>query len=127
MTQEQYIAGGVIGTIFGLGIGHAIQSRYPQKGWIFTVGDAAAYGLLVGGNIIIANEPAATTGKISGAGVTLTTVGALGLLGMRIWEIIDLWATPQTQNLVLNDQATKGKLAFIPLVAPTYMGLSLSY
>src|SRR5262245_38862858 len=30
------VAGGAIGTFFGFGIGHAVQGRYSDMGWIFT-------------------------------------------------------------------------------------------
>ncbi len=38
----RYVAGGVVGTALGLGIGHAIQGRYWRDyGWAFTVGTIA--------------------------------------------------------------------------------------
>ena len=36
ISQGQYISGGVVGTVFGFGIGHAIQGRWTKTGWIHT-------------------------------------------------------------------------------------------
>lgn len=40
ISTVSYVVGGVLGTYpVGLGIGHAIQGRWSQKGWIFTAGE----------------------------------------------------------------------------------------
>jgi len=136
MTKGQYITGGVIGTIFGFGIGHGIQGRYTDIGWVFTLTDLVGIGLITGGEIIgqnaggdqFRNGNYSEKAKISAGGFAMETAGALILLGFRIWEIVDLWATPSTRGLVYNEvQATKGKLAFVPVLAPTHLGFSLSY
>ncbi len=41
---ERYVAGGVVGTTLGLGIGHAIQGRYWRDyGWAFTAGEIITF------------------------------------------------------------------------------------
>src|SRR4051812_36567936 len=51
MGNGRYISGGAVGSIFGFGIGHAIQGRYSEKGWIFAVGEAAT-GLVVAAGLL---------------------------------------------------------------------------
>jgi hypothetical protein len=90
-----YIAGGVVGTLLGLGIGHAIQGRYGEKGWIFTVSELASAALIVAGaeecvdNILVGRTCSRSASY---------TIGTWGLLGFRIWEIVDLWAAPPARN-----------------------------
>ena len=38
LPAERFIAGGVTGTVLGLGIGHGVQGRWNEKGWIFLLG-----------------------------------------------------------------------------------------
>lgn len=98
-SREHYVAGGITGSLLGFGIGHAIQGRYKEKGWIFTVADTLALGTIIGG-------AAAATTKM-GTGVVrsgdpkmkdalpfvgITALGAALYTGFRIWEIVDLWS-----------------------------------
>ena len=40
ISQTRYIIGGILGTYpIGLGVGHAVQGRWSQMGWIFTAGE----------------------------------------------------------------------------------------
>lgn len=39
ISHAQYARGATVGTIFGFGIGHEIQGRYKERGWIFTLAE----------------------------------------------------------------------------------------
>src|SRR5215211_7901978 len=40
ITPGKYVGGGITATALGWGIGHAIQGRWLDRGWIFTLGEA---------------------------------------------------------------------------------------
>jgi hypothetical protein len=93
-----YIAGGIVGTVVGFGIGHGIQGRWSDGGWIFTVGDTAALGTYIAGLVIIVSDtnvdgsgPFVFTDGAPGHGVALAVIGAIAYLGIHIWEIVDIW------------------------------------
>jgi hypothetical protein len=87
-----HIAGGLVGAFFGLGIGHAVQGRFGEKGWIFLVGE-------VGSMIVLVSAFASCVDELScerQSGWILA--GFAGLVGFRIWELIDVWVGPATHN-----------------------------
>jgi hypothetical protein len=89
----QYIIGGILGMYPGFGIGHAVQGRYMDKGWIFTVGELGSVaGLGVGlGNCLGTHydEPCDNA---------LITVSVISFIGFKIWECIDVWVGPNQIN-----------------------------
>lgn len=96
ISDTQYILGGVLGTYpLGFGIGHAIQGRYSDKGWIFTVGELGSLAVLMAG---FGDCVSRSWSDSSGCNGGLITLGAFGFLGFRIWEIVDVWATPLEIN-----------------------------
>ena len=94
-----YVTGGVLGSLFGFGIGHAIQGRYGQRGWIFTLSEVAGVGLLASGsNNCINTYNSSNYYQNNCSPSAAFVVGELILVGFRIWEIVDLWATPPAMN-----------------------------
>lgn len=96
MADGSYIAGGVLGTVLGLGIGHAVQGRYGSLGWVFTLTEVVGAAAYIGG----------ATCSVSGLGFgttsctfnTTASIGLAVLLGFHIWEIVDVWAAPPAHN-----------------------------
>ncbi len=92
----RYVVGGILGTYpLGLGIGHAIQGRYSEKGWIFTVGELASVALAVTGlsNCVYSSiyyRDCDVNGPF--------WLGIGAYIGFRIWEIVDVWAAPPQIN-----------------------------
>lgn len=84
----QYIGGGAVGTFVGFGIGHAIQGRYQEAGWIFTTAEIASLGLIVYGFGSCEKD---ANGKTSSRCGTLS-LGLTGVFISRVFEIIDVWA-----------------------------------
>ena len=138
MSNAQYIIGGIIGTYpIGLGLGHAIQGRYATEGWIFTVGElTSAAAFTIGFSECITNSFERlftySSGKCSGN--TLMTLGFVGYVGFKVWEIVSLWAggyTQRTQYKLLKerilgtsfDQVT---FDFKPMIAPQKTGAMIS-
>lgn len=133
ISDGQYVAGGVVGTFLGFGIGQAIEGRYGDTGWIFTVGELGSTVLLVAGAVNCLSSVQGNTCTNGGGEVVL---GYLGILGFRIWEIVDVWAVPPGINRRYRDLRQRvadpphASLGIIPLasvgvgVSP---GLGLTY
>lgn len=96
ISDGQYVAGGITGTLLGLGIGQAIEGRYSERGWIFTVGELGSIALVGAGAGSCVGSVA--SGGNCGVGFALITGGYLGYLGFRIWDAIDAWVVPPEQN-----------------------------
>lgn len=89
-----YVAGGLVGTFLApFGIGQAIQGRWSDRGWVFTLGETASVGLIITGAIRL--------DQTDNGGVLVA--GILGLVGFRIWEIVDLWVGPALHNQRVRD------------------------
>ncbi len=97
ISEGRYVGGGLLGTVVGYGIGHAVQGRWSDKGWIFTVGELASVSVIV----ITATSCIAADleGRAREDRCMAALVGSLvAYTGFRIWEIIDLWAAPPNHN-----------------------------
>lgn len=91
--NDGYITGGIVGTIVGLGIGHAIERRYWNKGLLFSITEGTSIALIIVGAVV--PMPRA-------AGISMTVVGALGLTAFKIWEIVDIWTGPMPREPLLS-------------------------
>ena len=87
MHPVQYVGGGVVGTFVGFGLGHLVQGRWLERGWIFSVAEPPL--MVLGAAALFANS--AHTGKSEPNGLAI--FGA-AFVGMRIWEAVDVWYTP---------------------------------
>jgi hypothetical protein len=101
------VGGTLTGMVVGFGSGHAIQGRYKEKGWIFTLGE----GVAIGGMIASASQCETTQANTQVGGTAIQTqvnrecggalplVSLLGFVGMRLWQVIDLIShTGQASN-----------------------------
>jgi hypothetical protein len=136
ISDTSYIVGGVLGTYpIGFGIGHVIQGRWSEQGWIFTAGEAASLGAILAGVSGCIRDSDFDTDHCSGFNSTLIIGGLLGFVGFRVWEIVDVWATPPSQNRKYKElkkfiqgektKDVKTSLDLIPLFDP-YMGNGLA-
>lgn len=86
----KYITGGILGSTVGFGIGHGIQGRYQERGWIFTATQAAGLAMfLVGCSSREENDDGDKVCKNSG----LAAAGLGVAIGFHVWEIVDVWST----------------------------------
>jgi hypothetical protein len=138
----RYIAGGIVGTaVVGFGVGQAIQGRYGDTGWIFTVGEVASTAVLVVGvtqstfncTDATSNNPFVFTPVCNVSISPVFWVGLGALVGFRVWEIIDLWLGPHRQNAAYRRaKAKQGGVegSWSPFVAPASndsLALGLQY
>ena len=136
MDRHQYLVGGVTSTVVGYGIGHAVQGRYWQDGWVFTAGELAA-NVLTAVSIAPCRDDFFSTsdisinkrlGKCNKAGLI---AAPLIFVGFRIWETVDAWLTPNP-DLKEHLFGRERKVSSLQLsYAPPFQGglgsLNLSY
>lgn len=119
ITQFQYIAGGIVGTYpIGLGVGHAIQGRYVEKGWIFTAGELGSLLVLIAGVGDCWDNYNSRYRTCDGG---MAVAGLIGYVGFRIWEIVDVWAAPPEHNrrlLEIKARLERGSISFKPALIP---------
>lgn len=130
ITKGRYVVGGILGTWpLGLGIGHAIQGRYTDKGWIFTVGELGSIAVMASGMGDCWDGDGYRT--CNGGAIVL---GAVAFVGFKIWEIVDLWAGPPEHNRRyyelksrLGEDEITFQPAFVPLADGGMLGLRVSF
>jgi hypothetical protein len=89
-------AGGVVANwLFGFGIGQAIQGRWSDTGWIFTLGEAAGITLIIAG---AARTCFLCESHEAEDGAALMIGGVISYLAFRVWSIVDAAAGPASHN-----------------------------
>ena len=121
ITRNRFVTSKVLGPFLGFGIGHAIQGRWSEKGWIFT-----ALELLTCYVIVRAIEiPPDNRQFIT---IRVAPVAMYFLIGTRIWQTLDLYTLPSDYKIV-----RESKLSVSPFYSynseffNSNYGLSLSY
>ena len=142
ITTGQYVTGGVLGSYFGFGIGHMVQQRWMETGWLFTVGQSAALTAAVVGAVSCVDDGYHEEQRVHGGSRSssggrcsagLLIGGLLGFVGLRTWEIIDLWVAPPRHNRRYDKLSKRHQLPRYSLsLTPTGKGsgvasLSLSF
>ncbi len=128
ISTARYVVGGILGTYpLGFGVGHAIQKRYKETGWIFTVGELGSLAVAAAG-ASTCMEDREGDGKWSKCKSGLLMAGGLSFIGFRIWEIIDLWTAPPSLNkryreLKARESATQARLFLLPQTDGALLGL----
>jgi hypothetical protein len=92
-TPMEYLGGGVLAWAPGFGVGHAVQGRWADKGWIFTVGQIfSAVFIMIEVENFDCDDP-----KKSNFECYLSETdnkfafGAVSFSFFKIWEIWDAW------------------------------------
>ena len=144
LSNGRYIGGGAASILLGWGIGHAIQERYAEKGWIFTAGGALrAIGFsgfilsLLSSSIdlqkkFIKNHKDGLFEdgfpEFEMPGLSYFFLGAMVAgAGIKIWEMIDIWILPSSYKVVKESPFEIKPLAFYDPHTNLNYGLSLKY
>jgi MFS family permease len=107
ISDSQHIGGALTSLFFGFGIGQAVQGRYSETGWIFTLGEAASIGLLIYGlaesfdDCFGIDDTGCNNGS-NNAGAMIAT-GLIGLIVFRVWEVVDAFGGPPKHNRRVRD------------------------
>lgn len=108
MSGDRHVLGVVGAVVPGLGVGHLIQGRWKERGWIFTLGEFAAFGF-----IAAASSESDLDTNVVGA---MAIVGWGGFLGLRVWEVVDAVTGPRRHNRKVRE--LRARTRFAPYVAP---------
>lgn len=102
---------------FGFGLGQAIQGRWSDTGWIFTVGEVGSLGALIYG-VLDAVECEDSDRCDTDRGVALAVGGMIGFGVFRIWSMVDTVAGAKAHNRQV--RAARARMGW----APTYSQLA---
>lgn len=100
ISEGQHMGGGIASILVGFGIGQAVQGRYGETGWIFTVGELASMTALMIG-VVQAFDDCFNfddTCEDGNKGEGLIIGGLVGLFAFRIWEVVDAFGGPPKHN-----------------------------
>lgn len=100
ISQGAHIGGGLAALFIGFGSGQAIQGRWSDTGWIFTLGETASLVALIGG-VVRTVDDCDTVDESScdhSDGPPLIVAGLIGFTVFHIWEIVDAFSGPNEHN-----------------------------
>ena len=111
MLNGQYVGGGVVSLFVGYGIGHAIQGRYMERGWIFTASELGVLAVFMSTLIYSLKDVISddyqpndnieyVTYIMDHAAKPLPLISLLAFVGVRIWEVVDVWNLPSDYKIV---------------------------
>lgn len=125
ISSGQHVGGALAAWSVGFGLGHAIQGRWGEKGWVFTVGESLSLGLVVyalqsenpdcldieGGNYYCEPRRPRSVEVALGAGIAF--------IGLRAWEIVDSLAGPAEHNRKVRElRARTGQQPYAQKLTP---------
>ena len=125
---RRYVAGGALGTVFGFGIGHAVQRRYGTDwGWLYTAGELG--GLVLMRIVAGAGECKREEGEnydscIRSRGIWALT-GFMLYTGMRIAEIVTVWLPSEDRYIIVEDGMRWSEVSVLPVFNTESLGLAL--
>ena len=122
ISTTRYVAGGILSIYPGFGIGHAVQGRYADKGWIFTTGEVISAAVVISGLIDCGSSTVISSGKEC-SGKDKMSVGTVGFLVFKSWEIFDAWVIPHSNN---KSSSKNSADKFFVMTAPLENGWELS-
>jgi hypothetical protein len=94
------VGGGLAAIFIGFGVGQAVQGRWGERGWIFTLGETATVAMMIAGAVRIGDDCIDSTGckDDDTNGTALLVGGLLGYTAFRIWGVVDAFAGPSEHN-----------------------------
>lgn len=142
ISTGQHVVGSLLALSPGFGLGHMVQGRWMERGWIFTVGEAASMALFVSGIegtlVCDSYDPGPPNGDgpyapshgcqdDSRSNEWRLAVGIGAYIGLRIWEIADAITAPTDHNrrvraLRSRIRQESGGVVVAPFLAPAREG-----
>lgn len=122
ISSGQVVMGVVLNGWLGFGLGQAVQGRWSDTGWIFTVGEPLA--LTIALSTAIGCD---VDGVCNDRERTVILGSLLGFFGLRLWSIVDAVTGPRAHNRRVRDlQMRMGMLpaeySLVPYVMPVAEG-----
>jgi hypothetical protein len=98
ITDGEHIGGGLAAVFLGFGLGQAVQGRWSEKGYIFTLGEGASIVAMIwGASRTFGCHDVESRCDESGAAALLVG-GVLALSVFRVWESVDAFVAPPEHN-----------------------------
>lgn len=99
ISEGRQVSGGILGTYpLGFGMGHAIQGRWQDDGKFFTYTELGALGLMAASGPCVGKIFSNADNDCGGLQEVLLLSGLISFVGLRVWEIVDVWKAPGKQN-----------------------------
>lgn len=98
ISSGRQVSGGLLGTYPGFGLGHVAQNRWKDDGKFFTYGQLGAVALMAVSGSCVGELFDKNDNDCGGPQEVLLLTGLVGYIGLRIWEIVDVWQAPARQN-----------------------------
>jgi hypothetical protein len=102
ISDGQHIGGGVAALLIGFGAGQAVQGRWHDTGWIFTLAEPIATTVAMVGLVDAFSDtcwvPGPCDKHISHRDVELIWGGLIALGGLHLWEVVDAFSVPPQHN-----------------------------
>jgi hypothetical protein len=123
ITPQQHSGGAVAALFFGFGSGQAIQGRWRERGWIFTVGDTLSVAAMVGGAMSMTGCLGQMQGGDTKCELAMGTAvtGLLAFSVLRIWQTADAIVVPPEHNRLVREAELE---AAVPYISPSSDGVS---
>ena len=137
ISQQEYVWGGVLGSWpVGLGLGHVVQGRWQDDGKFFTYTQGGALGLMLISGPCVGKLFKNDDNDCGGPLEAIMLAGLVSYVGLRVWEIIDVWRAPPRQNRryhylrarleqMPDPEEPKASLDVVPLMSPQGGGVGL--
>jgi hypothetical protein len=101
ISDGAHVGGTLLSIFIGFGSGQAVQGRWGDTGWIFTLGEVASIAMIIYGaeqeandDCFYGNEPDCD----EDAGALPITIGLIGFVVLHVWEVVDAIAGPARHN-----------------------------
>jgi hypothetical protein len=118
ITDGRHVGGGVAAFVFGFGVGQAVQGRWTDTGYIFTLGEGASMVAVVYG-LGRALSCVDTDTSCNNDGGAWMLGGLLAYTALHVWEVVDAFVVPPRHNQRVRELRTR--LGYPP--AGVYYGL----
>jgi hypothetical protein len=124
ISDGEHIGGGLAALMLGFGIGQAVQGRWGEMGWIFTVGESVSllaifYGIAESFDCGRYDEYGSYDSNCEDRGLGIMAAGLVGFTVFRVWETVDAFAAPSAHNRKVRQ--LRGRLG---MPVPMYSGLT---
>jgi hypothetical protein len=126
ISVNQQTGGEVAAILLGFGVGQAIEGRWLELGWMFTVVDTGGAALETAGVLQVFSR--GCNRACQNRGLEMAGGGFLVELGSRILQSWDAFTAPEAHNRRLRElRARTGLTHVVPYVTPTGVGLGVGF
>jgi len=123
ISPSRYIAGGLVGSIIGFGVGHSISHTWKNWGWLFTAADLAIAVPFIHGFTATDDTPWVGSRSYN----TWIEISKYAYLPLKIVQMADLWIRPKVSRKKVRQLRTSPHTSISPWILPGLTGISVSH